>query len=81
MIFADGHAIWIDPWDDDERNICEVAGELSSEIMEGAREFWPACPLHPGDHPLVPYEGGWRCGTRLIAGFGHLGEDGGPRQT
>jgi hypothetical protein len=83
MILADGQAVWIDPWDDDERNICEVADVLQAAIIEGTHQVWPECPHHPNNHPLAPSLAGWCCPrTRVhVADFGHLGEDSGSTQT
>ena len=79
MILTGGNGIGIDPWDDDERNICEVANVLQADIIEGTHKFWPECPLHPND-PLTPSAEGWCCSRTgaHIADFGHLGESASP---
>ena len=75
MVVANGTGIWVDPFSDDEMNIGLVADAMHDAVIEATRGAWPACSLHPGQHPLVLWVDGWTCRVtgELVAALGELG--------
>jgi hypothetical protein len=56
--------------------VAEKVQEMVVELFyaDSAAATWPACPEHPGAHPLSPEAGSWRCPTSgsVVSPIGRL---------